>query len=133
MNETQTLQDELSQYTGDMIRYRHTLNHSVAYTPGVRHLAEKTEAYWLIDAIASYVGSETLVKAIERDERLASLQFWKLDVHEDRSATLICEADNGEPPVVRQEIRYTDFPLEEFRIWVGFDGLYWVIYLPSEH
>ncbi|MEL7089572.1 MAG: DUF6876 family protein [Planctomycetota bacterium] len=45
---------DLRRFTGDDIRYRHELNPSVIYTPGVRYLAEQGQAYWLIDAIASY-------------------------------------------------------------------------------
>ncbi|MEZ6069474.1 MAG: hypothetical protein R3C10_04190 [Pirellulales bacterium] len=48
---------ELAHFTGDCERYQHGLNRSLIYTPGVQHLAEKAGAYWLIDAIASHVGS----------------------------------------------------------------------------
>ena len=56
-----------------------------------------------------------------RDYRLQSLQFWRLDVT-DRSAVLTANADVGEEPFIRQEIQYTDFPLDYIEIWAGFDG-----------
>jgi len=48
-------------------------------------------------------------------------------------AVLTAEADTGVKPFVTQEIPYTDFPLSEIAIWVGFDGSHWTLYLPSEH
>lgn len=123
---------DLFQFTGDDIRYSHPLNRKVIYTPGVRYLADKAQAYWLIDAIASYFGSPEMNAAISRDSRLASLQFWRLDVA-DSKAVLIANADTGVTPFIRQEIPYTDFPLDHIDIWAGFDGSFWTLYLPSEH
>ena len=125
--------DDLRQFTGDLERFVHPLNRRVLYTPGVRYLAETGGAYWLIDAIAAWLGSPKLTAEMQADERLQSLQFWKLDVHSDQSATLICQADTGEPEVIRQQIPWTDFPLPNVQIWVGFDGRHWVLYLPSKH
>lgn len=123
---------DLYQFTGDAIRYSHPLNRRVIYTPGVRYLAEKAKAFWLIDAITSYFGSPEMNAAISSDSRLASLQFWRLDVAESK-AVLIANADTGETPFIRQEIPYTDFPLEYIDIWAGYDGHFWTLYLPSEH
>ena len=123
---------DLDQFTGDDIRYMHPLNKKVIYTPGVRYLAQKAQAYWLIDAIASYFGSDIMNQAMSKDSRLKSLQFWRLDVN-DGKAVLIANADAGEEPFVRQDIAFTDFPLPKVEIWAGFDGSFWTIYLPSEH
>jgi len=131
---TQTLtHDDLRQFSGDLDRYRHSLNKRVVYTPGVQFLAERGGAYWLIDAIASYFGSPKMAAATRTDRRLADLQFWRLDVRDDRSAVLTARADSGEQPFVTQEIPFTDFPLDQVEVWAGFDGTYWTLYLPSEH
>jgi len=53
------LKSELRQFTGDLERFRHSLNRRVIYTPGVQHLAERTDSYWLIDVIASWIGSHS--------------------------------------------------------------------------
>lgn len=129
---SQLTHSELVQFTGDDIRYMHPLNKKVIYTPGVRYLANEGEAYWLIDAIASYFGSKIMNEAMNKDSRLKSLQFWRLDVN-DGKAVLTANADAGEEPFVRQEIEYTDFPLSEVEIWAGFDGSFWTLYLHSEH
>lgn len=124
--------NDLAQFTGELQRFRHPLNPRVIYTPGVHYLAEQAGAYWLIDAIASYFGSEVMERAMAKDHRLRSLQIWKLKVN-DHAAVLTAEADSGVPPFVREEIPFTDFPLDEIDIWAGFDGTYWTLYLPSEH
>lgn len=126
-------QHALSQFTGDLDRFQHALNRSVCYTPGVQFVAETGGAYWLIDAIASYLRPSYLKPIVERDPRVRDQQFWNLTVAADRSAVLEARADTGEEPFVRQEIEYTDFSLESIDIWAAYDGTHWTLYLPSEH
>jgi hypothetical protein len=127
------LQSALAHFTGDLERYRHPLNRRVIYTPGVRYLADEAGAYWLIDAIASWIGSRRFEAALRDDPALASIHFWRLDVYGDRTALLRAFPDAEEPPFIEQEIPYSDFPLGSADIWVGFDGANWTLYLPSEH
>lgn len=124
---------DLEQFSGDLERYRHALNRQVIYTPGIQFLAEGGKCYWLIDAIASYFGSDGMNRAMKRDDRVRWLQFWRLNVREDGSAVLSACADSGVKPFVTQEFQYTDFPLASVEIWAGFDGKLWTLYLPSEH
>ena len=124
---------DLTSFSGDVERYQHPLNRRVIYTPGVQFLAERGQAYWLVDAIASYFGSDEMQTAIEEDSRLAWLQFWRLEVQEDQKATLTARADSDVTPFVIQEFQYTDFPLSKVDVWAGNDGTYWTLYLPSEH
>lgn len=133
MATTQTLTHaDLAQHHGSDTRYRHMLNRRVLFTDGIQHMAEAGGAYWLIDAIASYFGSAKMQKAIDADDRLQWMQFWRLDVTGD-SARLTMRADSGEEPAIVQKIGFTDFPLDSIDIWAGYDGHYWTIYLPSEH
>jgi hypothetical protein len=127
------LRQSLQHFTGDLDRYRHGINRQVIYTPGVQYLAEQAEAYWLIDAIASHIGSPAFRKGALQDPRIADLHFWKLKVLSDRSAVLAATADSGEPAFIQQLIEFTDFPLDEIDIWAGYDGRFWTLYLPSEH
>lgn len=129
----QLTKHDLSQFHGDLVRYQHTLNRRVIYTLGVQYVAEAGGAYWLIDAIASYLTPGGLMEPIRQDGRIAELQFWTLTVLEDRSALLEARADSPCEPFVRQQIPYTDFPLESVSIWAGYDGVRWTLYLPSEH
>lgn len=124
---------ELAHFTGDCERYRHSLNRSLIYTPGVRHLAEKAGAYWLIDAIASHVGAAAFRQEAQRDPRVQELHFWRLEVAEDNSAVLSARADSGERPFLLQRVPFTDFPIDQIDLWVAFDGRHYTLYLPSEH
>jgi hypothetical protein len=125
--------EQLDQFTGDIIRFRHGLNPHVIYTPGVRFLAEKAGAYWLLDVIASYLWPRHINEAARKDERIRHLHFWRLDVAPDESAVVTARADFGCPPFVTQEIPSTDFPLEFVSIWAGYYDARWTLYLPSEH
>ena len=127
------LKANLPQFTGDLDRYRHAFNRSLIYTPGVQYLAEQAGAYWLIDAIASHVGSKAFLQAVTNDPRIQDLHFWKLKVGEDGSAHLTACVDSGEQPFITQQIPFSDFPLEEIDLWVGYDGQHYTLYLPSEH
>ena len=125
--------EDLQVFTGSLMRFRHWPNRTVLYTPGVQYVAEKGEAFWLIDAIASHIGSPEFRTAAQKDDRIWHLHFWKLVVAEDRTATLKAVADSGELPFIEQAIPYTDFPLDSFDIWAGNDSRHWHLYLPSEH
>lgn len=128
-----SLKAELAHFTGDSERYRHGLNRRVIYTPGIRHLAERASAYWLVNAIAIWLASPEFRAATIEDDRVTYLHFWKLEVAGDRSALLTARADSGVAPFITQQIEFTNFPLAEIDIWVGFDGEHRVLYLPSEH
>lgn len=135
MTETKTTltQAELAQFTGGLERYQTWANKNVIFTEGIEYLARKAGAFWLIDCISSYFGTRLMRNAIEQDDRLNWLQFWRLEVHDDHSATVTSRADYGVEPFVTQQIEFTDFPLDGVDIWAGFDGRRWTLYLPSEH
>ena len=124
--------DDLRSFHGDTIRYR-SVNPLVIYTPGVKHVADAGDAYWLVETIACYFGFPEMNKATASDSRIETLQFWRLDVHADNSATLTARADSDAEPFITQEIPFTDFPLSHVDIWAGKDIRHWVLYLPSEH
>jgi len=127
------LESELRQFYGDLDRYRHGFNRRVIYTLGVQYLAEKAEAYWLIDAIASHIGSKPFNAACQKDPRVGEMHFWCLEVSENSSAVLSARADSGVKPFITQNIPFTDFPLAKIDIWAAYDGRHWTLYLPSEH
>ena len=105
---------ELNQFTGTENYYRHWIGGYV-YTDGVKYLAEVGKCYWLIDAVFSYRRSEPF-------------QIWSLEA-KDNKAVLTMVEDTGRPELVRQEIGYTDFPLDYVKFYL-IDG---VLLLPSEY
>ena len=112
---------DLRQFTGTEQWHRHSFVHTLLYTDGVKYVAEKGGAYWLIDDIAF---------AQRRYKRVAAeaFQLWRLRVHPDRTATLTCVDGNGHA-VFTKTLTFTDFPLAEITLYCT-NG---VILLPSEY
>lgn len=126
-------ENELAQFTGtDTWRSWSPLFPNMLLTTGAQYVAENggtSGAYWLMDAIASYQPE------LQKNPRLRKAQFWKLQVHTDKTATLICQEDSDIAPVVTQQIEFTDFDLPEIQLYcmpVG-DGVRHTILLPSEY
>jgi hypothetical protein len=118
---------ELNQFCGSGTWYRHWTG-KLIYTEGMQYLAENAQAYWLIDAIASYQGE----KVLTQDPLLQEFQVWTLTVNEDRTARLVCVADSGQEAAVTQDIELTDFPLSEIKLYVCL-GEQLCLMLPSEY
>lgn len=115
-----TAQD-LAQFTGSDIFYRHALSGGCVYTEGVQYLAESGSAYWLLDAILCPQPHHPALRS-------AAFQVWTLTVHEDRTATLIC-TDGNDTGLYSHPIKWTDFPLRSVTLWFANRTLY----LPGEH
>ena len=111
---------DLAQFTGSQSFYCHPLSGCV-YTEGAQYLAEVGEAYWLLDAILCPQPHHPALRSAE-------FQVWKLDVLEDRSASLICTDGNDERLYIHP-VAWTDFPLKTLTLWFANRTLY----LPSEH
>lgn len=110
---------QLAMHTGSECCFRHWTGRLV-YTEGVQFLARQAGAYWLIDLVASWMP----------DPRLVGEEFvvWKLTVQPDHTAIAIADDGNGNE-LTRQEIEFTDFPLEEISLYLTNSTLL----LPSEY
>mgnify|MGYP003644650987 CR=1 FL=1 len=93
------------------------------YTDGVKAHADIADAYWLIDAVASYQG-----EVPKHADKHRGWILWRLAVN-DKSAVLTARADSGEKPFIKQEIEYTDHPEGEWDFWQ--EGA--VLIIPEEH
>ncbi|MCL2187775.1 MAG: hypothetical protein FWC16_01940 [Defluviitaleaceae bacterium] len=96
-----------------------SIQHYPVATGGVIALAEAAGCYWFLDIIGSY----------QTNKRLdPHFQVWKLAVnHEDDTA--VAGGYNDTELIIKQDIPYTDFPLDELNLYL-MDG---VILLPSEY
>jgi hypothetical protein len=137
------LDHELACFSGTEQWYRHGgfWRHEILLTDGVMHLAEhggrtNGTTFWLVDAIASYQGEKVLARH--------PFQVWTLIVTEaegqSRCARLVCTNGNNEKPIVEQEIEYTDFMLDEVRLYASVEPVdatgkkkRVIILLPSEY
>lgn len=91
-------------------------------TDGAQCIAEACGAYWLFDAIASYQqayrGEDFVVAKFGKSGE----EWWKLILD-----------DGNDNVLAQQAIEFSDFPLNEIKLYVvKSDGL-WVIMLPSEY
>ncbi len=133
---------DLNQFTGTMnYRLFNGMFRNFVATDGAMHVAKEGEAFWLLEAIASHIATNSKL----RTGPLAEIQFWRLESRTLKSGpnkgkkrwALSCRADSDLPPVVTQNIEYSDFPLDSIDLWVAptylGDRKVWVIYLPSEH
>lgn len=89
---------DLAQFTGTENYYKHFLGKFV-YTDGVKFLAEKAGAYWLLDLIFS----------CQTDKKIAKEKFqcWKLEISGE-GVRAVC-TDGNYNHLVTQEIGYSDF------------------------
>ena len=110
----------LSQFTGTSAYYKISRKHVL--TDGTRYLAEQGACFWMMDAIASHlceIGTAdwfVLVRVQVTDGR----------------AVMIYE-DGNDREHARQEIPYTDFPLDSVSLYACWDQEHWIIMLPSEY
>jgi hypothetical protein len=92
-------------------------------TDGAKYLAEECQCYWLMDMIASHVSAIkdhfaiAILTKTENDKALFTLQ-------DDIPAKNVW---------AMQGVKYTDFPLDEVKLYVIKDSGKWVIMLTSEY
>ena len=113
-------QSKLACFTGTERYYRISRRHLL--TDGTKYLAEHAECFWMMDAIASHLSE---IGTID----------WFVQVKvivQDSRAKMIYDDGNGKEHA-RQDIPYTDFPLNMITLYACWDGEHWVIMLPSEY
>ena len=111
---------QLSYFTGTEKYYRISRRHLL--TDGTKYLAEETECFWMMDAIASHlceIGTADWFVLV------------RVEVMEGRAVMIYGDGNGREH--ARQEIPYTDFPLNSITLYACWDGEHWVIMLPSEY
>lgn len=123
MKTKEEILNDLNQFTGSELYYIYSpLFPNVRLTEGAHYLANECNAYWLMDMIASYLPVKD------------SFAIATLAVAADRTAAFtLC--DDLPPKVVHasQDVPYTNFPLDEIKLYVQYDGERWIILLPSEY
>jgi hypothetical protein len=109
-------------FTGTEAYHKITL-FPVKVTDGIKSVAEKAEAFWLFDAIASY--------QIKFEIRSVPFQLWTLNVMNDgcHSAILTMQEDVGTKKIVEQKFTYTTFPVGKWKFYL----IGGVLLLPGEY
>lgn len=110
----------LTQFTGTEHYYR--IHPQIVLTDGAKFLADEAGAYWLMDAIASYL------RFFQPKECFACCALKVNSI----GAELLIDDGNGNI-LAKQEIEYTDFPLPEIKLYGIWSDGFWVIMLTSEY
>ena len=110
----------LKEFTGTERYYRISRKHLL--TDGTKFLAEQAECFWMMDAIASHLA-----------EIGTADWFVVVKTTVNNSIALMVYEDGNGHEHARQQIPFTDFPLEEITLYACSDGEHWVIMLPSEY
>jgi hypothetical protein len=117
---TENLERNLKHFTGT--EQYHRFHSRTVLTDGALYLAEVARCFWLMDVFASHLTE------IATDHGMACLKLKRIG----EGAQVVI--DNGDENVLaKQEIAYTDFPLDEITLFACWSGGYWVIMLTSEY
>lgn len=119
-----TWANELNNFSGTEHYYR--ITPETIITDGAKFVADKAGAYWLMTAIASYLpditNKETFI--------VANLTVTRTST----ACTALLKLDDGNDNVLAEQfIEYTDFELDEFKLYACYNGDVWVIMLPKEY
>lgn len=125
-----TLQAKYAEFTGADEWHRVAFTKGTGiFTSGVKAMAEAEKAYWLIDAIFSY-----LPKLEKSGDYFFPIRLTRV---KDNNF-LLTIGDDDNPFVIKQEIEHSDFP-GDFKLYLAQshhdeEGLYtWTLMLPSEY
>ena len=120
MESAETIRYIINQATGS--EYYHKYSRIPTFpviTDGVLALAKAAECFWLLDVIGSHQINRKLDKAF---------QVWTLERDKEGDGAT-ARGFNDDVLIVTQYIPYTDFPLDEIKLFLC-DG---VLMLPSEY
>jgi hypothetical protein len=118
----QDLTVALSQFTGTTTYTK--LCPKTVLTDGALFLAQNAECFWLMDVFASH-----LLCSIDGDKE----PFTCLNLTKTGDSALVIIDDGNGVGLASQEIEYTDFPLNEIKLYGCWSEEYWVLMLPSEY
>lgn len=117
----------LSQFHGSETWYRSFLPWCI-YSEGAKYLADTCQCYWLLDCLFSFRNK------VLRNPKTKQFCLWTLTLLPEGGAKLQCWEDtNVKAFRICQTIPYTDFPLNEIKLYMSFDGRNLKVYLPSEY
>ena len=115
----------LAQFIGTQTWHRFNgLSPNSLLTDGAQYVAEEGGAYWLMDIIAS--------AQLDPKVKAEPFQVWKLAVNDDQSAIMEADDRNGNA-IYTQAIPWTDFILDNMKLYAVKEEDYLIIMLPSEY
>ena len=113
---------DLSQFTGTESYYRFSpLFRNFVLTDGTQYLADTAQCYWLMDAIASHFG------------KYKAEPFVCVTLTKRKKDWLLHFDDGNGKTLAKQRIEYSDFPLDEIKLYITVQDSLRVVMLQSEY
>lgn len=103
-----SIESELAMFTGTENYYKHHGLYGITLTDGIKYMAEKCNAYWLLDVINSHQTHKI---------RQNNFQIWTLERKGD-GCVVYMRTDSDQPKLVNQAIEFTDFPMQKFECYL---------------
>lgn len=110
---------QLQDFTGTEHYYKHEIS-NYQYTDGIKMMAEKFAAYWLIDLAFSHQLKPKL--------KMEDFQVWELKRQHDNFFVAFC-TDGNDNTLVLQKIEFSDFPFDHLKMYLVDK----ILLLPSEY
>ena len=92
----------------------------IIYTDGIKDMAEKCGAYWLIDLVISHQLNKTV--------QYEPFQVWQLQRQQDNVFNIVA-TDGNDKQIAKQQIPFSDFMYDTATVWLV-DGC---LLLPNEY
>jgi len=111
----------LKHYTGSDQFYASALykGRGYRYTEGIKFLSTETESYWLID----FIFSNQIASLLQSQK----FQVWTITCADNQAQISVTDGHSNH--ICDYQIPYSDFPLEQFTVWLVGTTLL----LPSEY
>jgi hypothetical protein len=120
--DAETLATDLAHFSGSD-EFTRTSRRMVV-TAGVKFLADKAGAYWLIDLIDSHQSNPNVAREL--------FQVWTLTLNKSGSGAKVEAEDGNGRRIAVQRIPYTDFPLKTIKLYCEASNGFRVTMLPGE-
>lgn len=116
---------DLTPFTGTEAYYRWSvLFPKIVLTDGTKYLADEAGAFWLMDCIGSHLPSVPKTESYAIATLEKTKKNWKFALLDDIPPTKV---------YAKQTIGFSDFPLDEIKLYVIRQDDLWVIMLCSEY
>lgn len=109
-------------FGGSTTRYRHPLNPRMIFTEGVKSAADAAGAYWLIDLVALFMVDSYAAAWLAGHASIGIITVTVVANGAQGSQATVClSLEDDAPDVFKTAIDMTDFPVGQWRFYLGTD------------
>lgn len=113
--------------------YQHPIYRRVLYSPQVFAFLQTTEAFWLLDSIAEWIGTLSFQREVVQDPRVATIHFsTETFAHDSRTALFADCPGVVRAGLVAQHAPFIEFLGDEVELVATCRGALWMLRLPAE-